>query len=429
MKLLTSIATVLTLSILVSSCNQSGKAESTESSLDTSSAASTAVDTTPKASAEMFKLEKIADGLVAPIGMAHAGDGSNRYFILEQPGRIRIIKGGKLLQEPFLNIESKLAEMGKSYSEMGLLGLAFHPDYKNNGRFFIYYSAPADQKDLHHKSILAEYKVSSNPDKAATQERVIMEFPQPESNHNGGHLVFGPDGYLYIGIGDGGGAGDKHGKIGNAQDTDNLLGTIIRIDINSGNPYGIPTDNPFLDDKSKRDEIWAYGLRNPWRFSFDRKTGQLFCGDVGQNKYEEVDIIEKSKNYGWRAMEGYHVFDEELLKQLDSTTLAKPIDEYEHVIGNSITGGFVYRGQKYPELQGKYIFGDWSGKIFYLEQNGNKWHRKDCRFEDGKVADIGMNVNGFGEDEAGEIYVIAQDETGPASKTGAVYRLTLAKKQ
>jgi glucose/arabinose dehydrogenase len=429
MKLLTSIATVLTLSILTSSCNQSGKAETSESSADTTSTTTTSVNAAPETSPEIFRLEKVADGLVAPIGMANAGDGSNRYFILEQPGRIRIIKDGKLLQEPFLSVESKLAEMGKSYSEMGLLGLAFHPDYKNNGRFFIYYSAPAKQEGLHHKSILAEYKVSSNPDKAATRERVIMEFPQPESNHNGGHLVFGPDGYLYVGIGDGGGAGDKHGTIGNAQDTDNLLGTIIRIDVNAGDPYGIPADNPFRNDESKRDEIWAYGLRNPWRFSFDRKTGQLFCGDVGQNKYEEVDIIEKGKNYGWRAMEGFHVFDEQLLKQLGSQDLVKPIDEYEHAIGNSITGGYVYRGQKHPELQGKYIFGDWSGRIFYLEQNGNKWQRKDCRFENIQGTDIGMNVNSFGEDEAGEIYVIAQDETGPTSSTGAVYRLTLANNQ
>lgn len=435
MKKLPSIITAFAIVLLATSCNETGKAngstaEATESTTDTLVAEENTVDTAASSAAEpspeSFRLEKVVDGLVAPIGIAHPNDGSNRLFVLEQPGRIRIIKDGKLLPEPFLNLESKMNKIGEGYTETGLLGLAFHPDYKNNGRFFVYYSAPSDKSGQDHQSVIAEYHVTPNPNKAGSDEKVLMVVQQPESNHNGGHMAFGPDGYLYIGIGDGGGAGDKHGPIGNAQDHTNLLGTIVRIDINSGNPYAIPADNPFLNNNNVKDEIWATGLRNPWRFSFDRQTGELFCGDVGQNKYEEVNIIEKGKNYGWRAMEGYHVYDQELLNQLDED-LSPPINEYDHSIGNSITGGYVYRGSQYPALNGKYIFGDWSGKIFYLEKAGNKWNRKECRFENFDSTKLDLLVSSFGEDEKGEIYVTTQAKIGPRSKTGTLYKIALVK--
>jgi glucose/arabinose dehydrogenase len=362
---------------------------------------------TPKdsTSAQMnFNLELVADKITAPLVMTHANDGSKRLFVVEQPGRIMLIKNNQLQQEPFLNIASRLAPIDEGYSEMGLLGLAFHPDYSSNGRFFVYYSGPAKKADVHHTSVVAEYKVSAgNPDKADMLEKVIMQIDQPESNHNGGKLAFGKDGFLYIATGDGGGAGDKHGEIGNGQNLNNLLGKILRIDVNESGPYTIPADNPFVN-KEGADEIFAYGLRNPWRFSFDRQTGQLFCGDVGQNKYEEVNIIEKGKNYGWRAMEG----------------------EYEHSIGNSITGGYVYRGKQFPELDGKYFFADWSGKLFYLEnQADGTWQRKEVSLA-GKGNNLERNINSFGEDQEGEIYVITQQQTGPKSQTGSIHKLTLS---
>jgi glucose/arabinose dehydrogenase len=279
----------------------------------------------------------------------------------------------------------------------------------------VYYSSAARKGGVDHVAILAEYKASG--DQAQMDEKVLLRIDQPESNHNGGQLAFGPDGYLYLGLGDGGGANDRHGKTGNGQDLTNLLGKIIRLDVNKGNPYGIPADNPFVG-KDGADEIYAYGLRNPWRFSFDRETGQLFCGDVGQNEYEEVNIIEKGKNYGWRAMEATHVFDESL--QASAGTTAPPIDEYPHSVGNSITGGYVYRGKAIPALQGKYVFADWAGKVFLLEKQGDKWQRQNLALEG--ISDL--RVNSLGEDENGELYLLTQREVGANSNTGIVYRLT-----
>jgi glucose/arabinose dehydrogenase len=372
-----------------------------------------------------FRLELLAENITAPVGFTHAGDGSNRTFILEQPGRIRIMKENKVLEQPFLDLSNRVAEINPSYSEMGLLGLAFHPEYRSNGRFFVYYSAPSRQKGMDHTSVLAEYQVSAdNPDRAGMTEKVIMRYDQPESNHNGGQLAFGPDGFLYVGLGDGGGAGDRHGRIGHGLDSTTILGSILRININDGSPYSIPGDNPFVG-RGGIDEIFAYGLRNPWRFSFDRETGQLFCADVGQNKFEEVNIIKQGKNYGWRAMEGHEVYDEDLARQKKG--FAPPIDVYPREVGISTTGGYVYRGQQFPQLRGHYIFGDWSGKIFYLSQlQEEEWERQAITFQGMDSADIGMKVNSFGEDEMGEIYVCTQQEVGPLSKTGRIYRIVLS---
>jgi glucose/arabinose dehydrogenase len=301
-------------------------------------------------SAATVELVPVVKGIMAPVSMAVPRDGSGRMFVCEQTGKIRIIKNGAMLEKPFLDVSNKLDKMSKVYSEKGLLGLEFHPQFKQNGKFYVYYSAPAAEKNLEHKSVLAEYHAAPGSDEAdAGSEKIVLEVGQPESNHNGGQLAFGPDGYLYVGLGDGGGAGDQHGANGNAQDLSNLLGKILRIDVNKP-PYAIPGDNPFAGKAGARGEIWAYGLRNPWRFSFDRKTGALFCGDVGQNKWEEIDIIRKGGNYGWRIMEAGHCFKPESGCRQDG--LEPPVAEYNHNEGISVTGGYVYRG---PRTEGQAV--------------------------------------------------------------------------
>ena len=371
-----------------------------------------------KALAPLFLNTKIMAGiLTSPVGMAVANDGSKRLFILEQPGRIRIMKNGELLAQPFLDITAIVDELNIGYSEKGLLGLAFHPRYKDNGLFYIYYSAPSNTKGSDHQSIVAAYKVSAlNADVADTTASIVLSIEEPESNHNGGQLAFGPDGNLYIGVGDGGGAGDEHGTNGNGQNLNTLLGKILRINVDNL-PYSIPADNPFTG-VNERKEIYAYGLRNPWRFSFDRKTGQLFCGDVGQNEYEEVDIIEKGKNYGWRIMEGMHCYETE---NCNRNNLTYPIYEYKHSLGISITGGYVYHGNAIEGLQDAYVFADWSGKLFGLKQN-DKWQQFNINVN-GKSNDMNCKINALGEDETGELYLLTQKITGPRDKTGTIYKI------
>ena len=372
-----------------------------------------------------IKLQLITKGLTSPVGMASPRDGTNRLFIIEQGGKIKIIKSGMLLSTPFLNISYKLDGLNIAYSEKGLLGIAFHPEYKTNGRFFVYYSAPTKEKNSDHKSVLASYKVSAaNPDIADTKEELIMEILQPESNHNGGCLQFGKDGFLYIGVGDGGGAGDKHGTIGNGQNLNTWLGKILRIDINSKKPYAVPPDNPFVGRNNTKHEIYAYGLRNPWRFSFDHVSGKLFCADVGQDAWEEINLIEKGKNYGWRIMEGKHCYNPNTGCNTNGLTL--PINEYGHETGISVCGGYVYRGKMYPSLHGIYFFADWSGKVFYLrQQKDGTWKRGDVIANDNRTNDMGSKINSMGEDSNGEIYFITQNLFGPKSPTGAVYKLSL----
>jgi len=370
----------------------------------------------------VIKVVPVAKGFTGPVAMDCPKDGTGRLFICEQTGKIKIIKEGKVLEQIFIDLGSKLDKVNKVYSEKGLLGIAFHPKYKTNGRFFVYYSAPGSDKKFDHKSILAEYKVSANKDLAdATSAKIILEVKQPESNHNGGQLAFGPDGFLYIGLGDGGGAGDKHGDKGNSQSLNTPLGKILRIDIDSRSPYGIPKDNPFISTANARPEIFAYGLRNPWRFSFDRKTGKLFCADVGQDKWEEIDLIQKGKNYGWKIMEGNHCYDP--ATGCNTKGLEGPIAEYDHKEGISVTGGYVYRGKKFPALNGKYIFGDWSGKMYYLEEAAGKWKRGKLFIDGEKDNDLGININSFGEDENGEIYMLVQKFVGNALANGSVYRI------
>lgn len=374
-------------------------------------------------------LEIVAEGFTAPVTLEDPVDGKARFFVAEQTGIISIIENGKVLNEPFLDLSPKIVNLNTAYDERGLLGLVFHPQYQSNGRFFVHYSAPTDNPDMDHESILAEYQVSNNPLKAdSLSERVLFRIGQPEDNHNGGQLAFGPDGYLYIGVGDGGGAGDQHGTMGNGQDASTLLGSVLRINIDGKKPFEIPDDNPFIG-RPGRDEIYAYGFRNPWRFSFDFETGRLFLADVGQDKWEEVDIVEKGGNYGWRIMEGTHMYDDQLADDLglNISLLEMPIHDYSHEVGRSITGGYVYRGDVLSSLYGTYVFGDWSssfypprGSLFYLEEREpGRWER--FVLEPAPV--FNRYLLGFGQDENGELYVLSSTSLGPTGTSGDVRRI------
>jgi len=371
-----------------------------------------------KLAAQDVKLQLITDQLSHPTAFAVTKKSPTLLFVAEQEGRIRVIENGKLVAAPFLDISKEVLKK-EGYDERGLLGLAFHPDYATNGKFYVYCSVPVENpvKNVRdHQSEVREYVVSKSSPKLAdaTQMRKVLVFDEPESNHNGGDLKFSADGFLYISAGDGGGANDKHGTIGNAQNLTNLLGKILRIDVNK-TPYAIPADNPFIKTPDAKPEIYAYGLRNPWRFSFDSKTNQLFAGDVGQNKYEEVDIITKGGNYGWRPVEGLHDFKADDPKPVNPIA---PITEYPHSEGISITGGFVYRGKAIPSLTGKYIFGDMMGSIWNLTPGAdNKWTRNTMSIS----KEAGQwHVYSFGQDLSGEIYVLS---VLLDSSKGALYKL------
>jgi glucose/arabinose dehydrogenase len=373
-----------------------------------------AVPSVPK-----VRLQLVTDGFISPVNMAVPGDGSGRLFFCQKEGKVWIVKQNKQLPTPFLDVSSDMISVNAGYDERGLLGMAFHPEFRSNHKFYVYYSAPAQKPGLNHTSRLVEFTVSAaNPDIAnPASRRVLMEIDEPESNHNGGQLQFGPDGYLYIGLGDGGGGGDKHGTTGNGQNLNTLLGKILRINVD-GTPYKVPADNPFVNKPDARPEIWAYGLRNPWRFSFDRKSKMLFAGDVGQDKYEEVDIIIKGGNYGWRILEGLH--DYNVPAGTDKSSFIAPIHEYDHDLGISITGGYVYRGEAIPALQGLYVFGDYNGKTFVLESKGNKWERANLELT-GRPTD-NMQILSWGEDEQGELYMLVST-SGSGGFKGAVYKL------
>ncbi len=334
-----------------------------------------------------------------PVGLAHAGDGSRRLFVLEKRGRVRILADGKLLAAPFLDLTGRV---GSSAYEQGLLGIAFHPDYAQNGYVFVNYT------DLNGDTVVARFSVTDDPNMAdPTSEVRVLWIDQPASNHNGGHLVFGPDGYLYVGMGDGGGAGDRYG---NGQNGQTLLAKILRLDVDEL-PYTIPSDNPFVGDPNMVDEAWAYGLRNPWRFSFDRETGDLYIADVGQNLFEEVNFQPAGsgggQNYGWPIMEGLHCYAAE---ECDPRGLTLPVAQYDHDEGCSITGGYVYRGQDFPSLRGIYFFGDFCSGIIWgmMRDKQGKWQVT-------RLLDSDLMISTFGEDEAGELYV--------ADINGGVYRI------
>jgi len=339
-------------------------------------------------------------GLVQPLYVTHAGDGSGRLFIVEQGGRIRLLSQGTLQSVPFLDI----SELVLAGGERGLLGLAFHPDYARNGRLFVSYTRQPDGA-----TVVAEYRRGSQADHADRQERRLMVVLQPFANHNGGMIAFGPDGSLYIGRGDGGGRGDPDDR---GQNPNELLGKILRLDVNRGEPYAIPEDNPYASGGG-RSEIFAIGLRNPWRFSFDRETGSLWAGDVGQYLWEEVNLVVKGGNYGWRLMEGRHCFIPQT--GCDKPGLQRPVLEYGHEAGRcSITGGYVYRGTSYAALKGWYVYGDYcSGEIFGAWLGAGD--RQQVMGAPLVLLRSGFRISSFGEDEAGELYVVDHG--------GGVYRL------
>ena len=336
-----------------------------------------------------YAWQLIVSNLERPVDLQ--SDGSGRLFVVEKSGHIHIIENGHLIQTPFLNIEDRVND---SSNEMGLLGLAFHPNYKQNGFFFINYTGNGGD------TFISRFQVSGDPNLAnPSSETNLLRVSQPFPNHNGGGLDFGPDGYLYAGLGDGGAAGDP---FGNGQKTDTLLGKILRLDVDTAESYAIPADNPFGN------EIWDYGLRNPWRISFDRLTGDLYIGDVGQNQWEEINIHPAGAaggiNYGWDFREGLHEFEGKT-----SVGLTDPVVEYSHAEGGcSVTGGYVYRGSML-EWSGIYLYGDYcTGFVWGLIRSGNGWQVQ-------RLFDTDANITSFGQDEAGEIYLVADG--------GQVYKL------
>jgi glucose/arabinose dehydrogenase len=346
-------------------------------------------------------------GLSSPVDAKHAGDGSGRLFIVEQRGMIRVVGNGSIAPTPFLDLTRLV---NSNSSERGLLGVAFHPNYKSNGFFYVNYT------DVNGDTAVVRYKVSSDANRAdPNSAQVLLQVKQPAANHNGGNLVFGPDGYLYIGLGDGGGAGDTYG---NSQKPEALLAKLLRIDVNSGSPYGIPSDNPFVNRAGFRPEIWAWGLRNPWRYSFDRATGDLYIADVGQNIYEEVNFQPASskggENYGWNKMEGKHCF--RASSPCDFIGMVMPVAEYEHSRGDcSITGGYVYRGSAQPTLTGAYFFADYcSGRFWSLHRDATgAWKQTE-------LITTNTPISSFGEDEQGELYAVGY--------AGTLYRIVAVAK-
>ncbi|XP_008296509.1 HHIP-like protein 2 [Stegastes partitus] len=388
-------------------------------------------------------LTEVANGLRNPVLMLHSRDDTHRMFIAEQVGFVWVyLPDGSRLEQPFLDMSGEVMTTPWLGDERGFLGMAFHPNYRDNGRFFIYYSIQFNSKV--EKIRISEMKVSASDMNTADpySERVILEIEEPAANHNGGQLLFGLDEYLYIFTGDGGKAGDPFGKYGNSQNKSALLGKVLRIDVDGfdsgGLQYRIPPDNPFIRDSDARPEVFAYGVRNMWRCSVDRGDpvsrygrGRIFCGDVGQNRYEEIDIIEKGGNYGWRAKEGFECYDLKLC-QNSSLNDILPIFAYSHHVGKSVTGGYVYRGCESPNLNGLYVFGDFmSGRIMALEEDrmtgvwkersvcmGNK---KTCSFP-GLINHYHKFIISFAEDEAGELYFLATTYPSAMSPYGTVFK-------
>lgn len=342
---------------------------------------------------------EVANGFNGPILLTHPGDGSGRLFVVEQPGVIKVIENGVTFEQPFLDIN---AEVGNGGNEQGLLGLAFHPDFQNNGFFYVNYTG------VDGNTVISRFHVSADPNVGdPASETHLLDVHQPYENHNGGNLVFGPDGYLYIGLGDGGSGGDPQG---NGQNLDALLGKMLRIDVDTAEPYGIPADNPFANGGGAP-EVWAFGLRNPWRYSFDRLTGDLYLADVGQGSWEEVNFLPAGivggSNFGWNYFEGSHAYQG---TPPEGARFIAPVAEYDHGSGCSVTGGFVYRGALLPEWQGIYFYGDFcSGEVMGLFQ------QPDGTWINQLLYSLDAYITSFGEDEAGEIYLV--------DRSGAIYQL------
>lgn len=370
----------------------------TDTPASTSTPEPTATPTLTAQLATSINLELVVEGLTSPVALTHAGD--DRLFVVEQRGTIQIIQAGQLLAQPFLDIQ---ARVGDDANEQGLLGLAFHPTYAQNGRFFVDYT----NNDGH--TVISEFRVTANPNQAdSTSERILLTINQPYNNHNGGQIAFGPDGYLYIGTGDGGSQGDPHNH---GQNLNSLLGKILRLDVDNGEPYAIPPDNPYVAGGGRL-EIWHYGLRNPWRFSFDPLTQDLFIADVGQNSFEEINVYAAAApsgaNFGWNIMEGWACYNN---ANCQTAGLIQPIAVYGRDEGCSVTGGYMYRGTANPALYGNYFFADFCfGTIWGLFPIGGVWNKTTV------ASQTLMQITSFGEDVNGELYVL--------DRRGGIYRIT-----
>lgn len=373
----------------------SATAPSTEPATMTPTPTGTATATFPA-----IGLTTVVGGLASPVDMADPNDGSGRVssgrlFVLEQAGRVRILRNGQLEATPLLDITDRVRCCG----ERGLLGIALPPNFSEKGYFYLNYTTDALGQ---LQTRISRFHLTADTDIAdPNSEQIVLVYDQPYVNHNGGGLAFGPDGFLYIGAGDGGRGGDPQNR---AQNFSELLGKMLRIDVETGNPttYTVPASNPFVEQTNALPEIWAYGLRNPWRYSFDRQTGDLFIADVGQNAYEEIDFQPAAslggENYGWRITEGTHCYNP---NPCDTTGLTPPIWEYDRSQNDrSVTGGFIYRGAAYPGLQGVYLYADYvSGRIWGLRVDGSGWENR-------LLLESSRNISSFGQDAAGEVYVI-----------------------
>lgn len=372
---------------------------------NTSTPPSTDVTSFPDSS--LYSWNPVVTGLSRPIGITNAGDGRGILYVIEKAGVNRMVQNGTLLPDPFLDIRSLIRSSG---GEQGLLGLAFHPNYTQNGFFYV------DYTDINGNTVIAQFSNSSTspqliPSSDKTSQVILLQILQPYANHNGGQLAFGPDGYLYIGMGDGGSEGDPHAY---GQSVQTLLAKILRIDVDHGDPYAIPTNNPYVNGGGLP-EIWAIGLRNPWRFSFDSKTGDLYIGDVGQDLWEEIDFLPASftsipANFGWSIREGLHPYKN--TPDDTGTPLIDPVYEYSHDLGCAVIGGYVYRGTVLPDFNGIYLMGDnCSGSVWGLIGTGDGVFKGQALFQ------TGLNISSFGVDESGEIYF--------ADLGGGIYQLKL----
>ena len=404
--------------------------------------------------AKTLTLQRIASGFVAPVSLVAPNDSSGRLFIVDQAGIIWVYTTESGISSvPLLDLRDDVDAPAPGSDERGLLGLALHPSFASNGKLYVYFNTPPSAEAPSGSATevrLSEFRINATqPDVAdAGTERILFRIAKPAVNHNGGQLAFGPDGFLYIGIGDGGGAGDVGTGhtvlLGNAQDTSNLFGKILRIDVDSGSPYGIPATNPFATSATSRREIYAYGLRNPWRFSFDVAGGvtRLFAGDVGQSLMEEVDLIERGGNYGWNRKEGTLCFNPAAPGiplpscsniAFDGSTMRDPILTYAHTdangaaIGTAVIGGYVYRGAAIANLSGQYVFGDLSaggsssGKVFVASAAADgTWSLEEVAIAGGVNGRLGRFVLAFGQDAAGELYVLSRAST---AASGAVDKI------
>jgi glucose/arabinose dehydrogenase len=416
-------------------------------------AAAVAALAAPASADVKVKLQEVAGGLIHPLAMVSIPDGTGRMALIEQHGNVRVIDNkGRLLPEPFLDMQARIVVLHHFFDERGLLGIAFHPNYRENGKFYIAYSVPMRGPELDrrlwwsHTNVVAEFQVSkADPNKAdPTSERIVSQIDWPQFNHNGHWIGFGPDNMLYVSTGDGGYANDwgigHNVMTGNGQDLTSIHGKILRIDVNK--PDGIAADNPFVGRSDAKPQIWAYGMRNPWRCSFDMGGDKaLMCGDVQQNSWEEVDVIAKGNNMGWRRMEGDKCFDfqkpDNHPTSCDKAGLTEPVMVYanctavkQNCMGISVTGGYVYRGSHQP-WQGKYIFGDWSkgfdamdGQLFIATKGADGKYTMEKAVVDGM--DKLPYMLAFAQDEKGEVYALTSISTGPVGGHDKVYKIVPA---